>query len=1302
MFGRVDVARLHSALTTMRNMFVNYTGGSNSRAGTAFVGYSKQTGQANPPRLIPFQFSVNQGLALEFGDGYMRVIFDGAFVTDASLPITGATNANPCVVTITAAGALTPTPVNTSVFATYVPGDQITLAGGTYSVPATLQVTTSLLVALLPNYGFGTGYAPADTVTLAGGTSTTKPIVTIGSTQVMDATIASPGSGGTAGSAVVSGTTGTGTRFQANVTIASGAITAVNSIALSGRYTVNPTTPAAEPVTGGGLSGATLNLAMGPAQISVTNAGVFTANPAGGVLTQFATSGGGTGATFSSAIMGVNAASVVNPGSYTVFPTNPVSQASTTGGGQGAEFNLTNSTVAAFNAGDWLYFSGVGGMTQLNGQTLVVAGVTGSNYSLEDVFGNPIDSTAWGAFTAGGTAARIYTPVSPYAAADLPWLKFTQSADVMSLCLVNQDTSTEYPPYDLTRLSDNNWTFKQLSMQETVAAPGGMSVSATPNPVVASTTYIPSSAYYEYVATSINPIDGSESLPSPIGAVASSVAIELVQGTITLTWPQVPGVNQFNVYKATPVITSSYSSTVPPPVGALFGFAGQAYGTQFVDTNIIPDFSQVPPSHQDPFARGQIIGCTPINGGGGYSVSGPPTASITTATGSGAVIIPIVVGGAVAAYWVQNVGRNYLPTDTVSVSGGGGTGATAALLVGPQSGTYPGVPGYYQERRLYAYTLNNPDTYFASVPGSFTNFDSRIPTIPSDAIQGTPWTLQVNGVQWLIQMPGGVVVFTGLEAWQLTGQGGSSLNPQPLTPANQQAQPQAYNGCSPTVPPIKIDYDIIYVQAKGSDYRDLTYQFFTNIYTGALLTEVSQHLFLNHQIVEHAWCEEPYRLLWSIRDDGVMLSMTYNKPQDVKGWARHDTAGQFKSCCSVTEPPIDALYLATQRTVGSLGMAYLIERMDDRLWTDGPESTWCVDAGLSLAQPAPAATLSISSPSGVGSCSAIEDLIGGENYSTATFATIVDNNGQGPGTGAIFVPTIAGGQITGGALTGGSGYVNPQITFIDPAGSAGGSGASATVALNNQITVSADVGVFSPASVGQVLRVFGGIGTVTAYVDSEHVDVNLTQPIAYGVFNGAVVDAEEGEWTLTEPTTIVTGLYHLVGATVGGLADGTPIPPTIVANDGSVTLTTPASAVTLGLPFVAQSQSIYLDTGEPTIQGQRKKDGMVTVRVENSRGFQVGSNQVDGSTLNPIQIAPPWFQMQPAEDQATPAFAGGAIPLWTGDTRLPVQGGWKKPGQVAVQQLNPLPLNVIAFIPEMLEGDTPSQKYTPPQRGRNG
>jgi hypothetical protein len=78
---------------------------------------------------------------------------------------------------------------------------------------------------------------------------------------VLSATVNAGGSGGANGPVTITGTTGTGTKFQAKGTIASGALSGALTILNAGNYTIDPSLTA-EPVTGGGLTGATVALTM--------------------------------------------------------------------------------------------------------------------------------------------------------------------------------------------------------------------------------------------------------------------------------------------------------------------------------------------------------------------------------------------------------------------------------------------------------------------------------------------------------------------------------------------------------------------------------------------------------------------------------------------------------------------------------------------------------------------------------------------------------------------------------------------------------------------------------------------------------------------------------------------------------------------------------------------------------------------------------------------------------------------------------------------------------------------------------
>lgn len=1043
LFGNISLTRMHAAAATLRNFFVRYSGGAYSRAGTEFVGFSKQTGRQYPPRLITFQFSINQGLALEFGNFYMRVILDGAFVLENPISIISISNSSPARVTVSG---------------------------------------------------------------------------------------------------------------------------------------------------------------------------------------------------------------------------------------------------APFANGDWVYISNAAGMVQIDNQTYVIGNVSGGNFSLYDVYGNPIDTTGFAPYGGGGVVSRIYTLSTIYSEADLEYLKFTQSADVMSICCVNQQTSTEYTPQDLARFSDTNWVFTPAIPASTISPPTAVTLTGT-----AGTT-----TSYAYSVTAVSPVDGTESVASVPGT-GTFIDIASTAGSIEVAWTAVLGVSQYNVYKATP------SNTGAVPVAVQFGYAGTSYGVIWIDNNIVSDFTQVPPFQRNPFARGSITAINPVTVGSGYDNT--TTVSITSVNGGGAIVQPIVNNG-VVAFLIENGGSGFAPGDTAVISGIG-TGAKAAVVVGPETGTYPGVVAYFQQRRAYAATLNQPDTYFMSQPGSFTNFDSRVPPIATDAITGTPWSEEVNGIQFMVPVSGGLIAMTGLEAYLVTGVGGNVFSPQPLTPSSQQAQPEGFNGCSPTIPPIRIYQDILYVQAKGSTYRDFAFDISTYTYTGVDLTLNSSHLFVGHTFREHAWCEEPFKVLWAVRDDGVLLSLTYQKSEKVAGWGRHDTNGQFVSVCSVTEPPIDALYTAVNRPIGGSTTTYTVERMNGRIW-DTIEDAWCVDCGFSLPQPEPNATLAVTTGSGLGAVTGTNSIIGGSGYSVGTTATVVDaplqpNGAAGPGAGAVPTLTIVGGQITAVTFAAGQqgqGYLNPQLVLYDPAGSEGGSGASAQLTLQNTATLISTPGVFSPLNVGSVIRTAGGVAVVTVYISPTQVTANILSPIAAVQANssGFVQPQTAGNWTMTAPVQTLNGLLPLARQTVTGLADGVVITPRVVSSTGQIILDKPASQVTIGLAFQAQLQSVYLDAGEPTVQGQRKKVGVVTARVEASGVFLVGSNQPDGSTLSPIQVAPTWNNLAPAVTGSVPAYNSVAVPMYTGDIRIPVQGGFQRPGQVCIQQDLPLPVQILALISESLEGDNPAQAAPSPQK----
>lgn len=164
-----------------------------------------------------------------------------------------------------------------------------------------------------------------------------------------------------------------------------------------------------------------------------------------------------------------------------------------------------------------------------------------------------------------------------------------------------------------------------------------------------------------------------------------------------------------------------------------------------------------------------------------------------------------------------------------------------------------------------------------------------------------------------------------------------------LTPSTIGVKPQSYNGAS-LVPPVVINSTALYVQEKGARIRDLGYEFSSDKYTGNDLSLMSEHLFEGKQIEAMTFAAEPYSIVWCVRDDGVLLGLTYQREHQIWGWHQHTTQGSFESITSVTEGDRDAVYAIVKRNINGNDVRY-VERLEPREITNS-EDAFYIDSGL--------------------------------------------------------------------------------------------------------------------------------------------------------------------------------------------------------------------------------------------------------------------------------------------------------------------------------------------------------------------
>jgi hypothetical protein len=582
------------------------------------------------------------------------------------------------------------------------------------------------------------------------------------------------------------------------------------------------------------------------------------------------------------------------------------------------------------------------------GQTYILVFSAGYIEFIKNPGGTTFPNSSNAAFILA-TPPNHYAVATPYAVSDLPNLKFSQLADVLTIVHHN------YPRYNLSRLADNNWTFTAVADPVGPATPTMSAITVTGLPTGSTD---PQNTYYIYAVAAVD-TNGNESMSSAPLVGGPGIDIGATQGTVSVFWNAVAGAQYYKVYKGLPS-----PGGVLPPLSQSLGFCAYAYGTSFADSNIVPDFTKTPLQPNRPFDPGQVTGYSITNPGTGYPVG---ATSLTLAGGGTpsrpAVLYPILGSNTAAAtaaitgITIADPGSGYATTPTVAATGGSGAGFAATLTLGPTSGVNPGAIGLFQQRQIYADTANQPNTLWASRSGTTNDFRTTNPVVDSDSLNFTIASQQVNRIVWVQSMPGGLVIGTDSGIVQLTGGSSTAANPLAVTPTSAVVVPQSYFGSS-DLPPITINYDILYVQSEGAIVRDLTYQFFINIYTGSDVTSLSSHLFYPLAINAWAYQDIPNKVIWCIRNDAVLLSLTFLKEQEVLGWARHDTAGQYESVAAVQEGTMDALYVSVNRN----GVR-MIERFADQVYLMADDA-WCLDAALSTPSTYPAASLTASGYTG--------------------------------------------------------------------------------------------------------------------------------------------------------------------------------------------------------------------------------------------------------------------------------------------------------------------------------------------------
>jgi len=264
-------------------------------------------------------------------------------------------------------------------------------------------------------------------------------------------------------------------------------------------------------------------------------------------------------------------------------------------------------------------------------------------------------------------------------------------------------------------------------------------------------------------------------------------------------------------------------------------------------------------------------------------------------------------------------------------------------------GNNPGVVAFHQQRMVLAGCKKDQSYFYMSRTGDFENFRKSRPLQDDDPIEYMIASGSINAVTWAASFGDLLLGTTGAE-YKATGDNGV------ITPKISYVTAQSYWG-SAGLAPLIIGNSVLHMQRHGSRVRDLYYSLEKDGYAGNDLSILAPHLFEGHTIVQWAYQQTPGSHVWCVRDDGLLLALTYLKEQQIEGWSRHPTDGAVQSVAAISGEDDDALLLVVRRRVNNVDR-YFLERLADPFdQADDIADAYFVDCGKTQRTQTPTDTM---------------------------------------------------------------------------------------------------------------------------------------------------------------------------------------------------------------------------------------------------------------------------------------------------------------------------------------------------------
>ncbi|KKN75856.1 hypothetical protein LCGC14_0375640 [marine sediment metagenome] len=260
---------------------------------------------------------------------------------------------------------------------------------------------------------------------------------------------------------------------------------------------------------------------------------------------------------------------------------------------------------------------------------------------------------------------------------------------------------------------------------------------------------------------------------------------------------------------------------------------------------------------------------------------------------------------------------------------------------------YPRTVTFFEDRLWWASSANNPDTIWSSKSGLYENMEFSNIGLADDALIFPLNDNEVSQIQWMFARQ-----VMAIGAANKEYRFGASDPDKPVTPSDRKATPQTSFGSGDIQPAILNDA-IFFFQRQGRKLGAMQFDSITENFVVDDATLLAYDLFESAP-TDMAVQRVPDSIIWTTRTDGVMPTFTYEPAEEVSGWARQifgnssdveTNTGIVESVAVIHGSTEDEVWASVKWTIDSSVVRHVV-KFKPRNWGDDIEDAFFVDSGL--------------------------------------------------------------------------------------------------------------------------------------------------------------------------------------------------------------------------------------------------------------------------------------------------------------------------------------------------------------------